>query len=286
MRQPAAVLWRPDVAVPAGCLAAAGAGVGAALAVGHPAPAAAGAVLAAPAVRFAGGLPGGAASLVLAAAVVAGALAVGGPVEAAAAALTTILAAASGWWWRRDAAAHARRAEDAEQRADRFAVLDETTGTVNRHGLTLFAEQVLHEVRRRGDSVHAVLLEVNGLDDLERPGHHDVREEVMAAIADALRASTRGTDVLARWGPDTFAVVGPGSGRVPGEVERRVRVHLLDAPPVPPSLWPCRVTAGVGVLEPWDAGGLGDLLARAAEDLSLRRALRSPSAPEPPPQQV
>jgi diguanylate cyclase (GGDEF)-like protein len=195
---------------------------------------------------------------------------------------TLVLAAGLGLLWRADVTRLEGRRHDAERRAAALSVRDDLTGCTNAHGLQMFGEQVLAAVRRRGDSAHAVLVEVAGLAHVRARCGPTAAEEVLAAVADALRSSTRGTDVVARLGEDVFAVVGPGSGTVPAELERRVRVHLLDAPPVHPADWPCRVTAGSAVLEPWDAGPLSDLLRRAEEDLSLRRALRAPSAPEPP----
>lgn len=209
-------------------------------------------------------------------------LVVAGPVPAAGLLLAGTLAAVAGTSWRWEVDRLRRRLSDAQRQAEAVGIRDDATGCVNRHGLTLLGERVLQEVRRRGDSAHAVLVEVGELDAVRRRLGEHAADDVLAAVADALRISTRGTDVVSRWAPDLFAVVGPGGGTSPGELERRVRVQLLDDPPVAPALWPARLTAGAGVLEPWDAGGLPDLLARAEEDLSLRRALRSPSAPEPP----
>jgi diguanylate cyclase (GGDEF)-like protein len=187
-----------------------------------------------------------------------------------------------GGLWRRDVERLARRALEAERHAAAVTVRDDLTGCVNSQGLVLCADQVLQSARRRGDCAHVLLVEVACLDDVRgRSGDH-AADEVLAAVADALHSSTRGTDVVARWRPDVFAVLGPGGGTAPAELERRVRVHLLECPPVPAGGWPCSVTAGSGVLQPWDSGSLSELLTRAEEDLLLRRALRAPSAPEPP----
>ena len=37
------------------------------------------------------------------------------------------------------------------------------------------------------------------------------------------------------------------------------------------------MVVGVGQLQPWDSGGIPEIVARADEDLGLRRALRAPS---------
>lgn len=232
--------------------------------------------------RHTGGPRLAAAAVLIATPVLVVATTMGGVWHAALALAALAVSFAVGRMWRLDAERLAEEARRQQGRAERLGMLDEVTGTLNRHGLTVLGAQVLQEVRRRGDAAHALFVTVDGGTAVRASRRAEADEEVICAVADALRVSIRATDALARWSADTFVVVGPGSGIVPGELERRTRAQLLDGPRVAPGVWPCRLTAGMGVLEPWAGGDLGDLLARAEEDLSLRRALRAPSAPEPP----
>ncbi|MFP5345806.1 MAG: GGDEF domain-containing protein [Actinomycetes bacterium] len=159
---------------------------------------------------------------------------------------------------------------------------DELTGCVNRTGLHLLTSYLLPDVRRRGDALHAFVVDVDQLAHVNDLLGYAAGDEVLLAVADAVRTGTRGSDVVSRGSGDEFVVVGPGTGMRPGELERRVRARLVEASPVPPPVWPGRVTAGHAVLEPWDGGGVEDLVRRAREDLLLRTAMRAPSAPEPP----
>jgi diguanylate cyclase (GGDEF)-like protein len=182
-------------------------------------------------------------------------------------------------------AAHRRRnaavLAAADYRARTAAVHDELTGCANEAGLRLLGDRLLSDVRRRGDALHALAVEVG----LSRLGHvpddHAI-EDVLVAVGESLRSSSRGSDVVARCGPDEFVVLGAGCGMPPAELERRVRALLMQAPPVPAAVWPCRVTVGKSVLQPWDGGELDDLLGRAEQDLQIRAAMRAPSVPEPP----
>lgn len=167
-----------------------------------------------------------------------------------------------------------------EERLRRLSVHDELTGCHNRTGAQLLGDQLLHTVRRRGDAIHSFMIDISHLTRNRADLHDSEADEVMVAVAEAIRASTRGTDVVARWDRRRFLVIGPGSGIHPGELERRVRAYLSDAPPVPLDVWPCRVTVGHASLAPWDSGDLSTLTDRAAQDLDLRRSMRAPSAPE------
>lgn len=195
--------------------------------------------------------------------------------------VATATAAGLGAWGGRRYSRLEERLAEARTRHDAISVHDDLTGCRNQAGLLLFGDHLLQGVRRGGEAMHALVVHIDGLGRVTDRLGRGAGDEVLVAVADALRAGTRGTDVVARGPQDDFAVLGPGVGVSPGELERRIRVHLVETPPVPLDVWPCRVTAGLAVLEPWDGGDVTDLLARAHEDLSLRASLRAPSAPEP-----
>ncbi|WP_432512540.1 diguanylate cyclase domain-containing protein [Kineococcus sp. SYSU DK001] len=161
------------------------------------------------------------------------------------------------------------------------SVHDAVTGLLNRRGLVLVGEQVLESARRAGGAVHACLVEVTpGVQLGGAPataGELRARREAeWAAAAAALRGATRTSDVVAREGEGRFIVLGPGAGLHAQELERRVRVGLAQSRLAGGDDRVTRlgVEAGAAVLAPWDEGGVGDLLVRAEQALSQRRALR------------
>lgn len=158
--------------------------------------------------------------------------------------------------------------------ADQASVRDPLTGLANRQGLSMMGQQIVENARRSGDAVHCVYIDIDQLRHVNEVCGHEAGDDVVVAIADALRTITRGTDIVARWGGDEFCVVGPGPGMSPMELERRLRERVLLSPPVPVDVWEPKVCAGGAMLAPWDSGTLDTLLGKADQEMYLRRALR------------
>jgi diguanylate cyclase (GGDEF)-like protein len=163
---------------------------------------------------------------------------------------------------------------DISSTAEQAAVRDALTGLVNRRGLSLLGQQIVEAARRTGDAVHCVYIDIDQLRHVNEEAGRDSGDDVVIAVADALRSVTRGTDIVARWGGDEFCVIGPGPGMSPVELERRLRERMLLSPPVAPDLWDPKVCAGGAMLAPWDSGSLDTLLGKADQEMYLRRALR------------
>jgi diguanylate cyclase (GGDEF)-like protein len=160
------------------------------------------------------------------------------------------------------------------ERARRASVEDPLTGLLNRRGLTMVGRQVEAAARRAGNAVHCVLVDVDGLKAVNDRSGHSTGDRVLLAVADAIRLSVRSGDVVARWGGDEFAVLGPGPGTAPLELERRVVARLAELPPDELTGWEPGVSAGSAMLAPWDEGDLGSLLDQADREMHRRRALR------------
>jgi diguanylate cyclase (GGDEF)-like protein len=147
-----------------------------------------------------------------------------------------------------------------------YAWSDPLTGLLNRRGLD---EQLAREearAQRYGLPVTVVLLDVRGLKAVNDQHGHLAGDALLRAVAGALRASVRGTDVAARFGGDEFAAVLSGTEHSGGEafVERvRAAAHPVRLPDG--ATVPIRFAAGIACRD--ETGTLPDALTLADERL-------------------
>jgi diguanylate cyclase (GGDEF)-like protein len=172
------------------------------------------------------------------------------------------------------------QADGADSERDQLAehsVRDPLTGLANRAGIELVAAPMIEHARRSGQAVHCLYVDVDGMRTVNEAAGLAGGDAVLREVAEIVKASVRGTDVVARWTGDEFVVVGPGTGTSPLELERRVRARLVTHPPVPVEIWSGRVSIGSATLVPWDEGDLSALLAKGEQDMEMRRSLRRQS---------
>ena len=106
-------------------------------------------------------------------------------------------------WFFRDVTAR----KQAEALALRMARFDALTGLANRD---VFVDALGHAIaiaRRGGEGFAVIYLDLDHFKDVNDTLGHPVGDELLKAVADRLRSSTRATDTVARFGGDEFAVV-------------------------------------------------------------------------------
>jgi len=151
------------------------------------------------------------------------------------------------------------------------ATRDSLTGLLNRGAALEALEIDLASVRRSQGSQVLTLFFID-LDDLKSindSAGHDVGDSAIQAVADALRATTRASDVVARFGGDEFVVglLGTRDSTLPAGLAGRIGAHVAASRIEDDGR---RVTLacsiGVAVSEPSDTA-IGMLIERADEAL-------------------
>ena len=170
-------------------------------------------------------------------------------------------------------------AAGALERALRAATEDSLTTLLNRRGLAMLGTEVVAVSKRSSDAVHCSFLDVDGLKRVNDRLGHDAGDHVIVEVARAIRATSRETDVVARWGGDEFVIVGLGPGVPPRDLEQRILNYVTRENTGDPALESLRISVGRSMLEPWDAGDLESLLWAADRDMYQRRAMHLRSVP-------
>ncbi len=89
----------------------------------------------------------------------------------------------------------------------RLAITDELTDLLNRRGFTTLATHQTALARRHGWPMVVFALDLDGLKQINDRGGHHLGDAALRAVADALRAVLRESDVVGRMGGDEFAVL-------------------------------------------------------------------------------
>lgn len=142
-----------------------------------------------------------------------------------------------------------------------------------------FSEHLLQEfqgTRRHGKPLSVVLVDINGLADVNQQFGSDVGDLALIRVADCLQDTKRTHDVLARLGDDEFGLVLVDSGRdgavayVDRVYERLAREAIRSGTKQRPiSVW-VGVCAGVGTVAP-GMSSADDILSAAIDDLNAAK---------------
>jgi len=100
------------------------------------------------------------------------------------------------------------------RQTDRLAALSQTdalTGLANRRALSSLLEREIRRSERYGTPASLLLIDVDGLKQVNDNHGHSAGDRVLRGVADAITESLRDTDVGARWGGDEFAIVAPNT---------------------------------------------------------------------------
>ncbi|MET0422307.1 MAG: diguanylate cyclase [Actinoplanes sp.] len=174
------------------------------------------------------------------------------------------------------------------------AETDGLTGLANRARLHHELARALHRAGRSGGTVAVLLIDLNGFKRINDTLGHQAGDDLLVAVAGAMRRSVRRDDLVGRLGGDEFAVVVHPFGDEKAATSVAQRIIEAVAGPFVVGARPMSASASIGVaVSGPDAHTADELLHRA--DLAMYDRKRNgggwqawhpglqPAAPEPDP---
>jgi two-component system, cell cycle response regulator len=114
------------------------------------------------------------------------------------------------------------------RQADRLALLSQTdalTGLPNRRALSEHIREELQRAARHRTPVSLLLIDVDGLKQVNDAHGHAAGDRMIRAVALAITQTLRESDFGARWGGDEFGIVAPNTT---SEAARAFAERLVD----------------------------------------------------------
>lgn len=109
----------------------------------------------------------------------------------------------------------------------RLSTTDALTGLPNRHAFHARLREEWRRSRRYGYPLSLLLVDVDGLKQVNDEHGHAAGDRVLRGVAGAIRQTLRETDFGARWGGDEFAIIAPNTARTAAQrLGQRLLLHM------------------------------------------------------------
>lgn len=153
----------------------------------------------------------------------------------------------------------------------RLSATDALTGLANRRAFQTRLREEWLRARRYGSSLSLLLVDVDGLKQINDQRGHAAGDEVLRTAAHAIALTMRVTDFGARWGGDEFAIVAPNTvQRSAQHLAQRLLEHVSNEARSHDAA--VTISIGVATIDPGrDSSATAEWLVDAA-DSALYRA--------------
>ena len=163
-----------------------------------------------------------------------------------------------------------RKIHDLESEKENYrklSTLDALTNVLNRHGIERFVETL--QATRMAASV--IVIDIDHFKHVNDQRGHYGGDRVLRKMGEILRAHTRNTDGLGRWGGEEFVLVCPGASlEKAAELAEKLRHRIMETNFIPES--PLPITASFGVATSQVDLNFEDAFRQADEALYLAKS--------------
>ena len=95
------------------------------------------------------------------------------------------------------------------RKLEKLSITDRLTGLYNRLKLDEALESEVARAPRSGQTFSVILIDIDHFKQVNDQHGHQTGDQLLTAIAEILRAGTRATDFVGRWGGEEFLIVCP-----------------------------------------------------------------------------
>ncbi len=139
--------------------------------------------------------------------------------------------------------------QEQREQLEVIARTDELTGLANRRDLEISARRVFLEANREAKAVSVVILDIDRFKSINDGYGHSAGDQVICALANALRRTCRKSDIVARMGGDEFVcVLGNTDAADAAALCRRIHEEVAQT-----QVGACHFTVSMGIaVKPFD----------------------------------
>jgi len=156
-----------------------------------------------------------------------------------------------------------------------LAITDDLTGFFNRRGFLAAASQQLKLAQRDHLNVLLLFCDVDNLKAINDSFGHQEGDLVLVRAADALEETFRDSDLLARLGGDEFAILAWEASIPNLQVMLSRLTKKLDKVNAEECRYKLSLSGGVAKYDPQSPVPLGELMAKADQDMYKHKKLRA-----------
>jgi diguanylate cyclase (GGDEF)-like protein len=156
-----------------------------------------------------------------------------------------------------------------------LALKDELTGLYNRRGFLALADRQLRLARRSDRSLLLFFIDLDGLKEINDVFGHAEGDAALKWTADALEATFRDSDLVARFGGDEFAALAiEASGQSEASIRERL-TEYLNSVGRREHHYEFSVSVGTARFDPWNPITIRELIAEADQAMYEQKRRRS-----------